>query len=574
MTHRLDALLEAGWLEQADLLLADRLLALAGAEPRPDARLLVALTSAGLRQGHVCLDLRHHPALEELETSAGLAHLEAAGLLAPGAPLVLENGRLYLARYHHWEQQVLAMVRERLAAPPPPFDADTLRRDLAGLFPGREAVDWQRVAVALALTRRLCVISGGPGTGKTWTAARILELARRQPGGEGLRIALAAPTGKAAGRLGGAIAEAGVTGLPEALTLHRLLEMRPGRVRPRRNRHRPLPFDLVVVDEVSMVDLPLMAHLAEALPPEARLILLGDRDQLASVEAGQVMADLCGPDQAGYGAETARLVAAIAGDKLAMAEGLPPMADHRVILRASRRFDPERGIGRLARAVNAGDLDAALAALHEESEVSLETPEPARLGELLHQELLPLVQAARRAASPAEALDQLNRARVLCALRDGPQGVARLNREMERLLGVEGRAFYAGRPLMITVNDHRLRLYNGDTGLVLADPRGRLQAHFPDPDHPGRVRTFAPARLPPHETAFALTIHKSQGSEFDRVILVLPRTDNPVLGRELVYTGLTRARRAVTLCATQEILGAALARRVQRASGLREALWA
>ncbi len=574
MNPTLTVLREAGWLEEADLMLADRLFALAGATADPDARLLVALASAGLRQGHVCLDLDHHPALEGVDSAAGLAALEAAGLLVPGAPLVHEGNRLYLARYHHWEQQVLAMVRERLAAPPPPFDAEALRRDLAGLFPDGEEVDWQRVAVTLALTRRLCVISGGPGTGKTWTAARILELARRQPGGVNLRIALAAPTGKAAGRLGGAIAEAGVSGLPEAVTLHRLLEMRPGRVRPRRNRHRPLPFDLVVVDEVSMVDLPLMAHLADALPPEARLILLGDRDQLASVEAGQVMADLCGPRQVRYSPDTARLVAGIAGDELDTAAGLPPMADHRVILRASRRFDPEQGIGRLARAVNAGDLPAALAALAEEAEVNLVAPEPARLNELLRRELLPLVQAARRTASPAEALARMNQARVLCALRDGPQGVARLNREMERLLGVEGRAFYPGRPLMITVNDHRLRLYNGDTGLVLADARGRLQAYFPDPGHPDGVRAVAPARLPPHETAFAMTIHKSQGSEFDRVIMVLPRTDNPVLGRELVYTGLTRARRAVTLCASEEILGAALARRVHRASGLREALWA
>ena len=575
------AALEAQGVETADLHLARHLCALGGIE-EAGVRALLALLSARIRQGNVCLPLREPPAELGLDPEAALQRLEAAGLVTPPdaaepRPLVRDGDRLYLARYHAWERQIIEAVTRRLEMPDREIDEAAACEGLARLFPKPAApVDWQRVAAVLALLRPLCVISGGPGTGKTWTVARILALLRAQPGGESLRIGLAAPTGKAAGRLAESIAAADpelAGDLPEPVTLHRLLGMRPGRVRAWFGAERPLPLDLLVVDEVSMVDLPMLARLFAALRPETRLVLLGDRHQLASVEAGRVMADLCGPGGGRFSGALADRVRDLSGDAVPADDGLPRMADHLVELTESRRFDPQRGIGRLARAVNAGDADAALAALAGEAEVDLRSNDRATLDALLRTHLLPAVQAARQAAEPAEALRIMGEVRVLCALREGPQGVCQLNRRMARLLGAEGQVFYPGQPIMVTANDYALGLFNGDVGLVLPDADGRLRVWFPDPGRPESVRGLLAARLPPYETVFAMTIHKSQGSEFDRVVLVLPDADTPLLSRELIYTGITRARESVLLCAGEGVLRAGIARQVERSSGLYERLW-
>jgi len=579
MSDLLQQAAEREWLNDADRHLAHYLLELE-AESGQELALLTALTSAQIREGNVCLPLRDNPMLAQLKITPDLDALAATRLVGlpgeVGKPLILDDDRLYLARYHVWERQVIDAIQHRVDAPPPQVDTTALQRGLAAQFDAGSGLNWQRVAAALAVTQRFSIISGGPGTGKTWTLARILSLLQQQPGGAELRIALAAPTGKAAARMSESIADADAAlaeRLGAAQTLHRLLGMRPGRVQPRHHADNPLPVDLLIVDEVSMVDLPMMARLLAALPLEARLILLGDRFQLASVEAGQVMADLC--DDAGecYNDVLVDQVAALTGDNLPRAErAQPPMADHLVVLRDSRRFDPDKGIGRLASAVNRGDAAAALDALHgDAAEIALVGADTATLRQLLRSQVVPLFAAIRKISDPALALQRLEEIRVLCAVREGPLGVQQVNASIENALGIDSRGLYHGQPVMVVVNDYGQQLFNGDIGLVLRGEQGRLRVHFSD-GH-GGVRSILPSRLPSHETVYAMTIHKSQGSEFDQVILVLPDEDSPVVTRELLYTGITRARKRITLCATQGAIEEAIQRRVRRISGLYQALW-
>jgi exodeoxyribonuclease V alpha subunit len=470
-------------------------------------------------------------------------------------------------------------------------DRVLLRDGLARLFPVSSDRDWQRIAAAVAVLRPLCVISGGPGTGKTRTVTSILALLAEQARGATPRIALTAPTGKAAARLSESVLGA-KRDLPlrpdiaarvpeEAVTLHRLLGFRPGRANPRFGPHAPLHLDALVVDEASMVDLPLMARLLAALPESARLILLGDKDQLASVEAGMVLGDVCGRDGgAVYSPALCAAVADVAGDELKpAAASARAVADHIVMLRKSWRFGADSGIGALARALNRGDADASIRLLCDDGhpDLSLEPPLPEVFAALIADRIVPAFREVAESPDPEAALAALNRARVLCALRSGPQGVAWLNRRLEQALEAEGLIrcdgeIYAGRPVMLSANDHAQRLYNGDVGMVLPDPAsgGALRVFFATAEG---LRRVLPSRLPPHETVYAMTVHKSQGSEFDEVLLVLPEADSRVLTRELVYTGVTRARRRVRLLATEERLREAVGRRVVRSTGLSDALW-
>ena len=566
-----------------------RLLVELHGSPAPELEIAAQMASAWRGAGHICVPLAELPL-------AGLAKsLRASPMVgAPGEfrPLILDSrDRLYLQRYWQYEDELARALRARLGAAA--HDAALLGRALDRFFPHTSDEDaaerssqWdaatgtrderasqtfrgdgQRAAAEMAVGRAFCVITGGPGTGKTRTVVVVLALLIEQflAAGRRPRIALAAPTGKAGARLQESIRQtADALGLsPEvraampadATTLHRLLGARPDSPYFRHDAARPLAVDAVIVDEASMVDLALLAKLVAAVPAGARLILLGDKDQLASVESGYVLGDICQADAA---------------------VSAPPIVE----LRKNYRFGNESGIFRVSRAVNVGDGDAALALLREAAHADL------------HYEMLPtaarLVAALRRpvefyrgfltAADPAEALRRLQDFRILCAVRRGPFGVENVNRLVEQLLADAGLIspagpLYAGRPVLILRNEPRLRLFNGDVGLLLADAEagGELRAFFLDAE--GALRRVLPARLPEHETAFAMTVHKSQGSEFDRVLLVLPERDTPVATRELVYTGLTRARRAVELWASEAILRAAIARRTQRASGLREALW-
>ncbi len=536
----------------------------------PDAEIehVARTVSAWRGAGHTCVPLA------DLGGAGLAAKLRASAVVGePGEfkPLILDAaGRVYLQRYWAYETDLAAAIRARLVDAE--CDPGVLAAGLKRLFPKAKKGDGQRAAAEMAVRKRFAVITGGPGTGKTYTAARVLALLAEQFSARGkkARIALAAPTGKAAARLQESIARAlaqmaateplRATPPGEARTLHRLLGTLPDSPQFRHDRERPLEVDVVIVDEASMVDLALMAKLFAAVPPGARVILLGDKDQLASVEAGNVLGDICG----GRAPEPTAAIA-------------PHIAE----LKTAHRFGESSGIQALSELVNAGDADGALALLREGkySDVrSAATPSARSLEAALKPHVIEGCRAFLEPADPAAALARVNDFRILCATRRGPFGVENLNALATRILADAGlitpdAAHYHGRPVLIGTNDYQLRLFNGDVGLILRDPQAgdELRAFFIDAT--GALRRVLPARLPAHETSYAMTVHKSQGSEFDRLLLVLPDRDTPVATRELLYTGLTRARRAVEVWANEPILRTAIARRTERSSGLREALW-
>jgi exodeoxyribonuclease V alpha subunit len=531
----------------------------------PDADLERAATavSAWRAAGHTCMPLA------ALGGEGLAAKLRAAAVVgAPGEfkPLILDPAeRLYLQRYWVCEDDLARAIRGRLVEAE--HDAALLARGLKRLFPKAAKNDGQRAAAEMAVRKKFAVITGGPGTGKTYTVARVLALLADQLDATGRlpRIALAAPTGKAAARLQESIAQT-LASMPatealhrmppgEAGTIHRLLGTIPDSPDFRHDRGHPLAVDVLIVDEASMVDLALMTRLFAAVPAEARVILLGDKDQLSSVEAGNVLGDICG-------------------------DGANAIAGHLVELRTAHRFGGASGIQALSELVNAGDADAALALLAAGTHADIRlAPTPA--AREIEQQLAPLVIAGcgsfLQEPDPASALAKVNEFRILCAVRRGPFGVENLNRLAEQILADAGllapnAPHYHGRPIVITANDHSLGLFNGDVGLIRRDPAadGELRAFFATGT--GGLRRVLPARLPAHETSFAMTVHKSQGSEFARVLIVLPDRDSPLATRELLYTGITRARRAVEVWAGDGLLRSAIARRTFRASGLREKL--
>ena len=618
----LEGLLERGLIRDLDLQFARLMGRLAKASGEP-LLLAAALTSRAAGEGHVCLELapiagapleeggESAPPLEAWRTA--LLTSGVVGRAGDGTPLILDlDDRLYLARHHHYEARLAEALGER-ADWAEGVDETTLGEGLARLFPAAPVTptngvgqadlfeqppapepDWQRLAAALAVTRRLTVITGGPGTGKTRTVTSILALLVEQ-GVE--RIALAAPTGKAAARLSESIKsakgalpleESVRAALPEeAVTLHRLLGVTPGRARPRFHAGNPLHLELLVVDEASMVDLPLMARLLDALPERARLILLGDRDQLASVEAGAVLGDICGEPGRPWSTAACEKLAALIGDPLAGEASRPAIADSIAPLRKSYRFDEQSGIGALARTVNGGDGAAARRVLAEGGfdDLALHPAGEREAAALIAERAVARYRDYLEAADPEAALEAFGRYRILCALREGPFGVTRANEIAERALRAAGliskrertaSPWYPGRPVMVTRNDYALALFNGDIGLILPDPEagGEPRAFFPpSPGGDRAVRRIHPNRLPEVETVYAMTVHKSQGSEFDRLLLILPPAENPLASRELLYTGITRARRAVELCADPAALDQAARRRVHRASGLGKRLW-
>ncbi|HOC54119.1 MAG TPA: exodeoxyribonuclease V subunit alpha [Verrucomicrobiota bacterium] len=579
----------------------------------PEVKLAAALVSHQRRLGNICVNLseyeRKAPPLEiasELgfaswpEISTLLKRLGTSPVVGrPGdfKPLVLDGrGRLYLHRYWKYESELAKAIALLAGGNAPVVDRQALKTGLASLFPQQSGadIDWQLVAAFAAMRKRLCIISGGPGTGKTRTVVVLLALLiEQQPA---MRIALAAPTGKAAARLQEAVKSAKATlscketikeRLPaEASTIHRLLGSIPDSAYFRHDARNPLPFDAVVVDEASMVDLALLAKLVAAIPPSARLILLGDKDQLASVEAGAVLAELCdGGGQHRFSDQFLAEFNLLTGQKLPsqpVAARASDLADCLVELRKNYRFGEQSSIYRLSRAVNEGNSERALEVLRESSDpigaqVSWKPlPAPAALKEALKPHVLSHYKDYLKAADPTQTLQAFGRFRILCAVRNGPYGVESMNRVVEEILAeaglIDARAlFYAGRPVMVVRNDYNLKLFNGDIGVVLANEVEELRACFVGPEQ--TIREFAPLRLPEHETAYAMTVHKSQGSEFERVLLILPGEDSAVLTRELVYTGLTRASKEVELWSDQGIFATAVRRKISRRSGLREALW-
>ncbi|MGB0467163.1 MAG: exodeoxyribonuclease V subunit alpha [Pontibacterium sp.] len=560
-----------------------------------------ALVSLGLAQGHVCLRLNRLPVLPEkwqpLLQDYPIDSLgQEAGLIGAGhevTPLVLDNGRLYLYRYWAWE---LSVSQQLLAcAAPVEVEYSTLKVQLDGLFkPDASETDWQKVAAAIAVQRRFSVISGGPGTGKTTTVTKLLALIAKQYSGAGKIpvIKLAAPTGKAAARLSESIAGAlGHLNLSESLralipseasTLHRLLGVIPNSHSFRHNRSNPLHLDMLVVDEASMIDLPMMARLLEAMPESARLILIGDKDQLASVEAGSVLGDICQwPGEAGYSEAQAQALGRLCDlDARALTRNYSsPLADSVAQLHKSYRFHDQSGIGHLARAVNQGyyrQFEQVIATGYDD--IEYQALDKACYETLINRTAQAYSIYLKQVAQGAEAgavLSSFNRFQLLCALREGPFGVEGLNEVIRARLAKRGlvRAdgqWYSGRPVMITRNDSVMALYNGDIGITLPDNEGNLKVWF---EQSGQLRAVLPSRLPEHNTVYAMTVHKSQGSEFDQVLLLLPPQENPVVTRELLYTGITRAKKTLAVYATAPVLRQAIRQPTERHGGLAERLW-
>ncbi len=691
----LDDWVEREWIRALDHAFAGfvcSIVAEEGEQPSVMLALLAALVSHQVGRGHVCLDITHlcrdtEPTLvlppegaeslpayslrpsdlfadispEELVASLGKSC--AVGNGGQATPLVLDGSRLYLRRFWRYEQVIATGIRARLENQAELADAGLLSRALDTLFGAGPEPDYQKTACALAARNRFSVITGGPGTGKTTTVVNLLaalQSVASESAGDGasspyLRIRLSAPTGKAAARLsesiGGAVDRLPLERLPgrpdksaiptQVTTLHRLLGSRPGSRSFRHNEDNPLPLDILVIDEASMVDVDLMASVFAALPDKARLIMLGDKDQLASVDAGAVLGELCQRAEAAhYLPATAQWLESVTGcrlpSQLTDAEGLP--LDQAVaMLRKSYRFDQHSGIGVLAAATNAGNLnqhlirqcreqafedvawlspangitraganatgDALMAdhALTGTPENFDNSGEGRLIGEkpvappVGYGHYLRIIREQKpSAADETEAREQwdawatgvltaFNHFKVLCALRQGPFGVEGLNVEIAGRLRRAGlidqtEGWYEGRPVLITGNDYNLGLMNGDIGVTLSVPWDRdedggpvdtLRVAFPSSDGSGAIRWISPSRLQSLETVYAMTVHKSQGSEFTHACLVIPDRLTPVLTRELVYTGITRARHWLSLVVSQEgVLKQAVSRGVIRASGL------
>jgi exodeoxyribonuclease V alpha subunit len=551
---------EAGVLDVADVHVAQRLTTLGG-EADQSIALSVALVVRALREGSVCVDLQtvaadsERPELPWPDPAPWLEAVRASPLIGRPPVLRLDDDRLlYLDRYWREEEQVCA---DLLALSK--FRQVSGVTDLKRLFPARFGE--QREAAEIALSQAVTVLTGGPGTGKTTAVARLLAAVVEQAHAAGAprpRIALAAPTGKAAARLAEAVAievakldavdQARLTGL-QATTLHRLLGSRPDTsTRFKHDRANRLPHDVIIVDETSMVSLTMMARLLEAVRPGARLVLVGDPNQLASVEAGAVLADLV--------------------------DGLAERKDIRVAaLRTSHRFD--ESIKLLAEAIQAGDGDRTVDLLQAGGK-HVEWVRDADPTERLRAVLLPHAKRVREAAvlgNDAEALKTLDEHRLLCAHREGQHGVAHWNQQAQRWLSEQTgepvwAPWYAGRPLLVTATDYGLRVFNGDTGVVVVRDDG-LRAAFASPTGP---LDFATSRLPDVQTLYAMTIHKSQGSQADEVTVLIPPQGSRLLTRELFYTAVTRAKRKVRVVGSEEAVRVALGRKAIRATGLQRRL--
>jgi len=574
-------------------------------EPDEAVAWAAQLAYQAVAEGHVSIRLDDYAGADVIVEDGGgavtlpgladwLSALRKSRLIgAPGsfAPLVLDaNRRLYLTRYWHYEKTLADNLTALAESPCPDIDPARLRTELDRLFAHNADVpDRQKLAAAVAALRRFCVISGGPGTGKTSTVVRILTALQSQAKEKPLRMALSAPTGKAAARLQESIREQKARlPLPEALldaipetasTLHRLLGAKPDSVYFRHNRKNPLPLDVLVVDEASMIDLALMAKLIDALPKSARLILLGDKDQLASVEAGAVFGDLC--ESAGYSPAFCEQLYAASGVEIAPGDlFVPALSDCVALLTRSHRFGAESGIGQLARAINAGRAKEAIELLAggRHPEIHWEEARPgggADPVQRMENGYRAFFAAVDSGAEPKEVLALFGRFRVLTAHREGDSGAAGINLRFEERLYARrrlrrGSRWYPGRPVIVTRNDYDLRLFNGDIGIALETGAG-LRVFFEDAD--GHIRGFSPTRLPEHETVYAMTVHKSQGSEFDEIVLALPDVESPVLDRPLIYTAVTRARRRAEIHGSRKILEDAIKRVPGRSSGLRERLW-
>jgi exodeoxyribonuclease V alpha subunit len=585
-------------------------------------QLLVVLVSVELGKKNVCLDLNLfdinnpfelHPSQQCTlpDLNIALNQLDSFSCISQGGsesgntPLILHDNRLYLQRYWCYESELALALRQKSASDSD-IDFAEASQWLDRLFPDSlpaGEVDWQKMACATALLKRFCVITGGPGTGKTTTVTKLLALlvllqrkanSDEEPDKKQI-IKLVTPTGKAAARLTESIKGA-KSRLPidvdiielipdEASTIHRLLGVKPHSSEFIHHKDNPLHLDVLVVDEVSMVDLPMMAKLMAALPAHTKVILLGDKDQLASVEAGSVLGDIC----AGSGRDLC-YSAALLADIQSMTQmdisghcdvsAQPSLSDSICLLQKSHRFDDKSGIGQLAKAVNRSDWFG-VKHLRQRNVAGLSFSDISsvdykRMVEDSAHAYQPYLLMVKEKQAPELIIEQFNHFQLLCAVRKGDFGVSGLNEAIENKLVAmklinNKQLYYAGKPIMISQNDYALQLFNGDIGIILPEGEGgQLKAWFIMPD--GKPKPFYPNRLPNHDPVYAMTVHKSQGSEFEQVSMVLPPLNqvinNKVITKELIYTGITRAKTQFNLFSEAKVLEMSIRQSTQRASGL------
>ncbi len=586
-------------------------------ENDPDLFIASALVSNAAGNGDVCLDLEKYAGKVILDKAEDQKTLQCPPLNIwieklkntnvvgkPGdyRPLILDDkNRLYLHRYWDYENSLSELIRKKaiddITGPDIKSDPKKVKKLLENYFPDTtgEKINLQKLAALTSVNKKLCIISGGPGTGKTTAIAKIIAFLIEVESGAKLNIYLCAPTGKAAAKLAESIrstkkhidcSDETKKQIPqEAYTIHRMLKTIPGSSGFYYNAENKLLADIVVVDEASMVDLALLTKLIEALPEKARIILLGDKDQLASVEAGSVLGDLCNRGNI-YGYPQ-KLYKEIEGNVDNMIPDMENACDKHalndciVVLNKNYRFSKQSSIGKLSMAVKNGDAEAAIGILKEKKKDEIYWEEIKTQKELylmLEKKIVEGYSAYLKINDPIAALKSFSRFKILCAVNKGPFGIESINYFAESVLAKKrlintSNQWYRGRPVLIKENGYNLGLYNGDMGLIMQaqGEDDNLYAFFDS--NLETERKFSPRILPKHDTAYAMTVHKSQGSEFENIVLLLPENDYPVLTRELIYTGITRSTGKLTIIGTESILKTAILRKTQRASGLQDALW-
>jgi exodeoxyribonuclease V alpha subunit len=582
---------------------------------------LMLYLSVSVREGHSCLPIKkvaaHHwayttdndgvimqqgfvfPEHKQLQQTLQTLSLAADNL----SPVVFTRDALYLRRFYQFEQYLSEAISQRVAVTQL-FDVDAIHKAVEFVFPRdseqsaetkETAIDWQKIAVANALNKNFTIIAGGPGTGKTYTVTKLLAaiIKLHQQKGEQvlpLNIAMVAPTGKAAQRLSESISntvaafktqfsehkeQAIFSAIPtQASTLHRLLGVIPNQNQFKHNEHHLLPCDVLLVDEVSMVDLALFTRLFKALKPSCKLILLGDAQQLPAVLTGNVLADIAVLPHQGFSRQNADYLTKVTQQAAPVNASKP--CDYLTVLQKSRRFDSEGGIGQLASQVINGQSKVSWSLLANHSATTqtttlLQGDEKSWLLPLVKQYYLPLFSCN----SVKEAFNLINHFRILCVVKQGSQSVEYYNELVKNILLQLGQKVlpenYHSQPIMIEENNYQLGIFNGDIGFIWRHSNGQLMAAFEQAN--GEIKWLMISRLPKYSTVYAMTIHKTQGSEFTHVTMALPeQTDHPLLSRELIYTGLTRAKKQFSLCAKQSVWCEAIEKPVTRYSFLADLL--
>ncbi len=551
---------------------------------------LCVLVSVEINRGNVCLDILsipklnkelsklNYPAAKELKKKIEASPI--VGKEGDQKPLILNSNMLYLNRYFYNEKK----ISERLLAMKESRELEIDTHTIDSLFDTSKIINYQKLAAIISCKHKLSIISGGPGTGKTWTVSKILALLIQHQKNK-LTIKLAAPTGKAAARLSESIQKLrSEMDLPaeiknqipdNAVTLHRLLKIHRFTHRPLYNKHNPLNCDLLVLDEASMIDQQMMSAICTALPVKSKLILLGDKDQLSSVEAGSVFADLCGGLQkTEFNQQQQLWLKQQFKFELPVHQSNYALTDHVVVLQKSHRFDEFSGIGLLAKSINQGDSNKTLQQLKSLdlfSTIKWTQPAENELPTKLKQQAEKAYHPMMQAESITQAFIIFHQYQILSAVWNGSTGVDSINNQIETYLKTKNEIhshteFYKGKPLMMTSNVYQYDIHNGDIGIIWPDEQGQLKVWFEL--NSGKYRTLSLSQCPEYKTAYAMTIHKSQGSEFKHILLILPYTEVAVTTRELFYTGITRAAESVEIWSSESIIKTAITRKTQRVSGL------